>query len=321
MSARGSPDIIVVGSAHMDVVARAARLPGAGESVVGDRYALHPGGKAGNQAIAAAQQGANTAIVARVGSDGFGDELRRALSGKLVDVTFLQRDDNAKTGLSPVLMANSGEYASIIVPGASQTLTPELVAAAMNALGSCTVLMVQLEIDLATTAAAISAGKVGGALVMLNASPISRLTMASRWSFWPDVDLLILNRDEASALAGIDLGDHTRALRAATDLRRRFGVRDVVVTLGANGVAVSSPAGNVLIPGHAVSVIDTLGAGDAFAGALAAALVRGEDLITATKLATVVGGIAVQREGAYDAAPTLAEARSVAASRLRLTEG
>jgi len=312
MNAGGSPDIIVVGSAHMDVIARAARLPGAGESLLGDSYAMHPGGKAGNQAIAAAQQGARTAIIARVGSDGFGDELRRALSKKLVDVTFLLRDTIARTGVSPVFMANSGEYASIIVPGASQRLTPELVSAAMSALGNCKVLMVQLEIDLATSAAAISVGKGGAALVMLNASPVSSLASALKWSFWSDVDLLIVNRDEASMLSGIDLGVHSHAPRAATELRRRFGVREAVITLGARGAAISSGSEEVEISGHVVPVIDTLGAGDAFAGALAASLVRGDDLTSATEFATVVGAIAVQREGAYDASPTLAEARSVA---------
>src|SRR5215217_7548976 len=129
-SAEAPTGVIVVGSVHMDVVATADRLPGKGESVVGHRMALSPGGKGGNQAAQAALNDARTFLVGRIGRDHFGDQLRAALARTGVDTTYLIIDDQEATGVSPVLTGADGEYASIIVPGAGEHLAPEDVEAA-----------------------------------------------------------------------------------------------------------------------------------------------------------------------------------------------
>src|SRR5919112_6072491 len=138
--------VIVVGSVHMDVVATADRLPAKGESVVGHRVALSPGGKAGNQAAQAALNGARTFLVGRVGGDVFGDRLRAALTRTGVDTTYLSVDPQEATGVSPVLTGADGEYASIIVPGAGQRLEPEDLDAARDAFARSAVLLLPLEI-------------------------------------------------------------------------------------------------------------------------------------------------------------------------------
>ena len=311
------PRVVIVGSAHMDLIADARRLPGPGESVLGSDFAMYPGGKGGNQAVAAAQQGASTAIVARIGDDAFGNQLRESLARKQVDVSLLQIDAAAATGVSPVLMGSNGEYASIIVPGASLSLTPAHLEPVSEALRSCRVLMLQLEIGMPTSAAAASLAHSAGAIVAINVAPAAAVSNASRWEIWGDVDIMLANRVEAEALSGVAVDDAATAIRAAIALRVSLGVAAVIVTLGATGAVLADGSGEIHEPGYEVDVIDTIGAGDAFAGTVAAALARGEELRKAVRLGNAAAALAVGRRGAYDACPTLTETAEFLASGVR----
>ena len=309
-------NVVVVGSVHMDLIASAPRVPHSGESILGTGFAMYPGGKGGNQAIAAAQQGAATAIVARVGDDAFGKQLRESLARKNVDVSLLLTDADKPTGVSPVLMGSEGEYASIIVPGASLSLTTEsLLTPSSDVLRSCAVLMLQFEIAISTSAAAARVAASAGATVMVNAAPARSRCDATNWDLWRDVDVLIVNRDEAQALSGVVVKDAATGVDAAIALRRLFGIPGVIVTLGPDGAILADSSGQKVDPGYAVNVIDTIGAGDAFAGAVAAALARGLDLPEAVRLGNAAGALAVGRKGAYEAAPTLEETESFVATR------
>ena len=155
----------------MDVVAKADRLPGKGESVVGHTAALSPGGKAGNQAAQAALNGARTFLIGRVGRDVFGDQLRAALARTGVDTTYLTIDEHEATGVSPVLTGADGEYASIIVPGAGQRLRPEDIDAASDAFAQSAVLLLQCEIPLEISTHAARLARSLGCRVMFDASP------------------------------------------------------------------------------------------------------------------------------------------------------
>src|SRR5262249_17967649 len=150
--------VTVIGSVHMDLIAVADRLPARGESLTGLRFTMHPGGKAGNQAAQVAQQGVPAWIVARLGNDAFGDRLRARLRDKGVDTRFLVTDATAVTGASPLLVGGDGEYASIIVPGASSLLSDADIDAARPAIAESTAVMLQLEIPVA---AAFYAARVG----------------------------------------------------------------------------------------------------------------------------------------------------------------
>jgi ribokinase len=317
MGAEAPAGVSVVGSVHMDVVATADRLPGKGESIVGHRVALSPGGKAGNQAAQAARNGARTFLVGRVGRDVFGDRLRAALAGAGVDTTYVTVDVQEATGISPVFTGADGEYASIIVPGAGQRLQPEDVEAASEAFANSAVLLLQCEIPIGISAHAARLARSLGCRVMLNASPAPTGAAAIPDSLWSAVDVLVVNGAEAERLSEMSVADVPAAVSAAGALQRRFGIPTVVVTLGGHGAIALDERGIRHLPAWPVPVVETIGAGDAFAGVLASELARGRHLDEALPIANAAGALAVTRSGAHGALPTAAEIRAFLTERQR----
>jgi ribokinase len=317
MGTESSVGVSVVGSVHMDVVATAERLPAAGESVVGHRVALSPGGKAGNQAAQAALNGVRTFLIGRVGRDVFGDQLRAALARTGVDTTYLTVDAQEATGISPVFTGADGEYASIIVPGAGQRLEPEDIEAARDAFAQSAVLLIQGEIPLEISAHAARLARSLGCRVLFNASPAPADAAAIPDALWSDVDVLLVNGTEAERLSGMPIADVPAAMIAAEALRRRFGIPTVVVTLGGRGVVTLDERGARHLPSWPVPVVETIGAGDAFAGVLASELARGRQLDEALPLANAAGALAVTRPGAHDSLPTGAQIRAFLIERQR----
>lgn len=330
--------VVVVGSANLDVVLGVDDVPRPGETVLARSRAEHVGGKGLNQAVAAARCGAATTFVGAVGDDGAGRRLRDALvtAGVEVRLRALERP----TGTAFVTVAGSGENAIVVDPGANAGLVdlapPEL--AAVRGAGH---LLCQLEVPLATVAAAASAASAAGVVVVLNPSPVRPLPAG----LLADVDVLLVNEHEAGALAadGADGGDGGGAAaaggedgdavgRARALARRLLGVVPrVVVTLGAAGALVAVRGGaddGVHVPGHRVPVADTTGAGDAFAGALAAALEEARvgahgtggapdegRLVAAARLATAAAALSVQRTGASGSAPRREEVEALLRER------
>src|SRR5215212_5384309 len=207
MSTEARTAVTVVGSVHMDVVATADRLPAAGESVVGHRAALSPGGKAGNQAAQAARNGARTFLIGRVGRDLFGDQLPSALASTGVDTSYLTIDPQEATGISPVFTGADGEYASIIVPGAGQQLKVEDVEAASEAFARSALLLLQCEIPIYISAHAARLAQSLGCRVIFNASPAPADATAIPEALWSAVDILLVNGTEAERLSGMLVAD------------------------------------------------------------------------------------------------------------------
>ena len=317
MGAEAPAGVIVVGSVHMDVVATADRLPGKGESVVGHRVALSPGGKAGNQAAQAALNDARTFFVGRIGRDIFGDQLRAALARTGVDTTYLTVDPLEATGVSPVLTGADGEYASIIVPGAGQRLEPEDVEAARDAFAQSAVLLLQLEIPVRISAHAAQLARSLGVRVIFNASPAPVGAEAIPIALWSAVDVLLVNGVEAERLSGMSVADVPAAVMASEELRQRFGIQAVIVTLGGRGVVALDERGARHLPAWPVPIVETIGAGDAFAGVLASEMARGRHLDEALPLANAAGALAVTRSGAHDALPTGSQVRVFLMERQR----
>jgi len=301
----------------MDVVATAERLPAAGESVVGHRVALSPGGKAGNQAAQAALNGARTFLVGRVGRDIFGDQLRAALARTGVDTTYLTVDAQEATGISPVFTGADGEYASIIVPGAGQRLQPEDIEAARDAFARSAVLLIQGEIPIQLSAHAARLARSLGGRVIFNASPVPADAAAFPDALWSDVDVLLVNGTEAERLSGMSVADVPAAVIAAEALQRQFGIPTIVMTLGGRGAIAVDERGSRHLPSWPVPVVETIGAGDAFAGVLASELARGRHLAKALPPANAAGALAVTRPGAYDSLPTGAQIRAFLIERQR----
>ena len=317
MGAEASAGVIVVGSVHMDVVATADRLPGKGESVVGDRVALSPGGKAGNQAAQAALNDARTFLVGRIGRDVFGDQLRAAFARTGVDTTYLTVDAHEATGISPIFTGADGEYASIIVPGAGQRLQPEDIEAARDAVARSAVLLIQGEIPIQLSAHAARLAQSLGGRVIFNASPAPSNAGAIPDALWSAVDFLIVNGVEAERLSGMSIADVPAAGIASQELQQRFGIPTVIVTLGGRGVIALDERGARHLPAWPVPVVETIGAGDAFAGVLASESARGCPLDEALPLANAAGALAVTRPGAHVALPTGGQIRAFLMERQR----
>lgn len=290
-------DVLVVGSANADLTVRVDRRPGAGETVLGTDLAESAGGKGANQAAAAARLGGRVALLARIGGDAYGDLLLTAQRAAGTDVRHVITDPGARTGTAMIIVGADGDNSIVVSLGANAALGPKDVAAAREVIASVAVVSLQLEIPMESVAAAAATATETGTRVVLNPSPTPE-------SLAPDLlaaaDPLVVNEHEARQLSGQAGGgpeDWARALH-------RLGARSVVVTLGADGAFVLDADGAAAVPGVRVRAVDTTGAGDAFTGALATRLARGESLAEAARYAVRVGAAAVTRPGAQPSYPT-----------------
>jgi len=277
-------DVVVVGSANLDLVALAKRLPHPGETVSAHGYFEACGGKGANQAIAAARAGARTAFVGAVGSDSAGDTLRSSFVGDQVDVTHLATVSEP-TGRALIGVSDDAENLIIVVPGANYALSIDHVNAALPIIANAKVLLLQLEIRLDVVQRAVElAGE--HTIVVLNPAPAVALPDA----VLRHVDVITPNEHEVEILGG-----------AASLLSR--GVDHVVVTEGARGARLVNTLGETRIAPYPVTPVDTTGAGDAFCGMLAARLAMGESMTFALRAAVIAGALATQIEGAVPSLP------------------
>ncbi|GGK63851.1 ribokinase [Nocardia camponoti] len=272
MSDSAAPTVVVVGSVNMDLVTTTASRPQPGETVRGVAFATIPGGKGANQAIAAARAGARVRFIGAVGSDAFGTTLRANLDQSGVDTSLL-RTVEGPSGIATIVVDAAGENSIIVVTGANGRLT-ELTAEDRAAIAEADVLLCQLEIPLDAVAEAARYAHESGTLVALNPSPVAPLPAA----LWADVDLAIVNSLEAE--------------HYSTQLAE---VPHVVRTLGADG-AVYQGEGEFAVAGEDVDVVDTTGAGDAFAGTLVATWGLGPRV--ALGRANLAGAVATTHRGA-----------------------
>jgi len=291
------PNVVVLGSANLDIVVPVPHHPATGETVLGGHHDRIPGGKGANQAVAAARLGARVAMVGRVGSDDAGGTLRAALQGAGVDCRHLAVDGQAASGLALIGVDRSGDNTIIVSPGANHRVGPDDVAAAAPLLASAAVTLVQLEVPAMAVEAAVAAS---GGKVILNPAPASLLSAA----LLERVDVLVPNRIELAQLAG---SAEAGGLAAVEEMARDLPVPTVVVTLGADGALLVAGGDAVVLPAPPVEVVDTTGAGDAFCGAIAEALARGVAIDEATARAVHAGSLATTRRGAQPSLPTGAQ--------------
>jgi len=289
--------IVVVGSLNMDLVVRAPRHPQPGETIMGGDFRTFPGGKGANQAVAAARLGAAVQMIGRVGADAFGDALLQTLAQDGVATRHVRRDQEAPTGVALITLNAAGQNAIVVAPGANAWVTPQDIVAAEAAFAGAAVLLLQLECPLPAVAQAIELAKQHGAQVVLNPAPAQPLDVA----LLAKVDYLLPNQNELALLTGRD------AIRPAVSRLQAVGVRRIVVTLGEEGVLVAEDDSEIHIPAHGVTVVDTTAAGDAFAGAFAAALLEGHSTRQAAAWGNAAGALAVTRAGAQPSLPRRSE--------------
>jgi ribokinase len=288
MSGPAAPfDVVVLGSLHLDVMVRAPRLPRPGETVPGEGWGFKCGGKGGNQAVEAARQGARTAMVGRVGDDEFGRRLLANLAERGVDAGAVRVDPGAGSGMSVAVEAG-GDYGAVIVSGVNLRLDAGDVAAAVERLRPRGVLLLQNEVPDAVNEAAAAEAVGRGARVVLNAAPARPLP----GRLGAQLDLLLVNAVEAEMLGAPPVRD----LASAREAARALAVlnRVAIVTAGPAGYAVAGRGRAWDAPALRVEVASAHGAGDAFAGALAARLAAGDGLPEACAYANAAAAALVR---------------------------
>jgi ribokinase len=297
MGRESGPAVAVVGSLNLDLVVRAARLPGPGETVSGDDVFRNPGGKGANQAVAAARLGRRVAMVGCVGDDAAGRELLESLAGAEVDTERVRVVDGVPSGTAFITVGDDGENQIVVSPGANARLTAADVDDARPALEAAAVTLLQLEVPLEVVAAAAA---TAGGRVVLNPAPVRDLP----GGLLAGVDVLVPNRVELAQLAG---ARPPSSVEEAAELAGRLPTRAVVVTLGADGALVVEDGRVTHVPAVPVRPVDTTAAGDAFCGGLADALAGGASLQEAARRAVRVAAAACLRPGAQASLPTPAD--------------
>jgi ribokinase len=289
--------IVVLGSLNLDLVVRVSRLPQTGETVLGGRLGNYPGGKGANQAVAAARLGGKAIMVGRVGQDSFGEPLVANLETNGVDASGVGRDPDQPTGAALIIVEEGGQNVIAVAPGANLAVGRAEVEQVERRLHPGDLLVMQLEIPLATVERAVAVGRKAGAAILLNAAPARSLER----SLLRQLDVLVVNQREALVLA-----DQQKPAAAARMLRAA-GPKLVIVTLGADGCIMSDDAGTRTIEPYRVESVDATGAGDAFVGGLAYGLA---DLLPpdeAVRLANAAGAAAATAVGAQEALPRPAD--------------
>jgi ribokinase len=290
---RATGDVLVVGSANMDLLLRVEELPTAGQTVLGADAVWRPGGKGANQAVAAALAGARVRLVGCVGADAHGQAMRDALHDAGVDTTLLRTQDGRETGLAVVLVARDGENAIAVSPGANSAVTAADVRAAAARLGDADVLLAQFELPVPVVVEAVAVAAAAGSRTVLNLAPAADVPRGCL----EQLTVLVVNRSEAEFLLRRELTDPDGRRQAATDLRA-LGPAAVVLTAGGDGAVLADAEGVRDVAALPVEVVDTAGAGDAFVGVLCAELARGTALDAAVAAANRAGAAAVQSAGA-----------------------
>ncbi len=302
--------IVVVGSLNADLTIYTERLPNPGETLHGEGFAVNPGGKSANQAVAAGRLGGNVALIGAVGEDSNGDMLLASVAGAGVDVSRVRRAADVETGVAVITVDAAGENSIVISPGANGTVVPDDVVAAIEVFDGAAVVCLCLEVGLDAVEAAARSGHDAGATVLLNLSPYAPVLP----SLSELCDVLLVNAHEASQfLGGAEMPGADAAAGDWEQVRLRFaaqGLDRAVVTLGANGsIVLDSQAEEgrriTRIYPTKVDAVDTTGAGDAFTGALAARLAAGETLAEAAAFASVAAALAATKKGTQAAYPRL----------------
>jgi ribokinase len=259
------------------------------------------GGKGANQAVAARRLGAEVRLIGCVGDDASGHEVRQALAGEGIGVDALLTTTTAPTGTALIMVDAGGRNQIAVAPGANRALTPEAVGRRAEDFAWAEVVVVSLEVPLASARQALESARRHGALTVLNPAPLPE-----RLDFLSLADYATPNESEAAGLTGLTLDGLEGAGRVAAAVRA-LGAIHAVLTLGEAGAFADGPAGHARVPAFPVQVVDTTGAGDAFNGGLAVALAERRPLAEAVRFASAAAALACTRRGAQPSMPSRAD--------------
>lgn len=303
-----SKPVVILGVFVADTAYRADRAPRMGETIMGNSFALGPGGKGSNQAVAAAKSGGDAHMITRLGKDPFADMALATWAGAGVKPAITQHD-GGYTGAAYIFVEEaSGDNAIIVCPGVAMSISPADIDAQADLIASAGVFLTQLEQPLDAAMRGLKLARDAGAVTVLNPAPATDLPVG----MLALCDYATPNESEAEGLTGIAVETVDDAIRAAEALRAE-GVGTAIITLGENG-ALFHDGTPVHVPAfNAGPVVETTGAGDAFNGGFATALARGDDPIDAVRFGCATAAISVTRPGTAPSMPTLAEVNTLLA--------
>ena len=290
--------IVVVGTSNLDLTLKAAHLPQSGETVLGD-HSRSGGGKAANQAVAAARLGADVHLVTRLGDDANGAELRGLLVGDGIHLEAARTIPGGTTGVALIMVDTAANTMIGVAEGVNRFMDPTDLDQCAPLRSAETTVIVELGIPAAVVERLCELRREVGFTLILNPAPY--VEPLPDWC-WPLIDVVTPNEVEAGMMTGIDVADEASALRAALELRRR-GVARAAVTLGSKGVAYADETGTGVIPAFQVTAVDTTAASDAFNGALAVALTSEPTLAAALRVANAAAALSVTKPGAQSSLP------------------
>lgn len=296
------PKALVFGSMNMDLSICCARIPAAGETIDGDSFITNPGGKGANQAVAASRMGAPVTMVAAVGDDTFGSVLLGCLDGAGIDVSAVRTVTEVPTGTATIIRID-GDNRIILDHGANYCLSSADVCDAVDRFGEPgDVFLTQFECEPDATAAALAHAHDRGLFTMVNPAPARPIPD----DFWRSVDYLCMNETECESITGDFPFGPEDASMAARKIAGK-GVSQVVVTLGSKGSYGYDRGEECFVPARCVDAVDTTAAGDTFIGAMVSGHLMGMGFRESMELATCASALTVQRVGAQQSIPSLAE--------------
>lgn len=296
-----SYDVVVLGSINLDVKSLVTNFPEYGHTASAKSIEMLPGGKGSNQAVAVSKLGGKIAFVGAVGEDGAGQQMLQNLESYGVETNFIKRSSTEGTGTFVIILDETGENTMVGTLGANNTLTKEDVDQAMDQVNA-PVLLLQMETSKESITAALEKAKEKGMYIILDPAPADGYFEEAL----PYADCVTPNQQETEKITGIKVESVEDAIEAAKIITKK-GAKSVVIKMGADGNLVYQNGETEFIKSHKVTAVDTVGAGDTFAGGLAVHYAKNNDLVEAVKYANEAAAIKVSRMGGQDAIPTVNE--------------